>query len=139
MLRTSGRFSGALSLALATTIALLVGGCTEPTHIDSDVAHSYRTNAEMGPLPVGWDWVWIGRLLDRPAVIAHKIAVQSDFAGDLVRMSGSELRKVVSAAACPAADHQIWQQISARQDVEVVLSTKKNGPFATISCRAAVL
>lgn len=112
--------------------------CQSAPHIDSNVAHSYRTSVELGPVARGWDRVWVGRLLDRPRVIAHKIEIQADLAGELVRMSSGERGRLVAEATCPGADHPIWSQLQSGQDVEVELATRKNGPFATVSCRRAV-
>ena len=127
--------------ALLSVLAVLfaVGaGCQAAPHIDSDVAYSYRTSVELGPVARGWDRVWVGRLLDRPRIIAHKIEVQADLAGDLVRMSSGERGRLVAEASCPGAEHPIWSQLQNGQDVEVELATKKNGPFATVSCRRVV-
>ena len=125
----------------AAIVALLLAvgpGCQSAPHIDSDVAYHYRTSVELGPVARGWNRVWVGRLLDRPRVIAHKIEVQADLAGDLVRMSSGERGRLVAEATCPPAEHEIWTQLQNGQDVEVELATRKNGPFATVSCRRVV-
>jgi len=77
--------------------------------------------------------------LEHPSVIVHKIKIQADLAGDLVRMAHRERRKLVGEIVCPSADRPIWEEIQKNQDIQVELSTENNGPFATISCRAAVL
>lgn len=124
-------------------LGLLVGGfglgCSSSSHIDSDIAHSYRTSVQLGAIERGWNQTWVGRLIDQPRIIQHKIEVQADLAGDLVRMSGRERREFVGPRACPQASHPIWQQLHNGHDVQVELATEKNGAFATVSCRSAVL
>ncbi len=124
--------------AVLTVVAVLTA-CSATTHIDSDVAHDYRTSVELGAVERGWTQTWVGRLVDEPRIIQHKIEVQADLAGDLVRMSNRERRQTVGPRVCPKVDHSIWQQIQPGHDIQVELSTKKNGPFATVSCRSAVL
>lgn len=126
------------AVAAAALLLAVAVGCQPAPHIDSNVAHDYRTSVELGPVARGWNRVWVGRLVDRPRVIAHKIEVQADLAGDLVRMSSGERGRLVAETTCPTAQHPIWKQLQNGQDIEVELATSKNGPFATVSCRRVV-
>ncbi len=138
-IKTTHATSALVFVGLWIGLTGLISGCSNAPHIDSEVAHSYRTSVPIGPVGRGWNRVWVGRLVDKPQLIQHKIQVQADLAGDLVRMSPRERRKIVGTRVCPGADHEIWQQLHSGHDIQVELATKKNGPFRVVSCRRAVL
>ncbi len=132
---------GRLSVLLKRCLILVAisclatsAGCRVTPYIDSEVAHRYRMSVELGPVARGWERTWVGRHLERPRVLQHRILVQTDLAGDLVKMSEGQLGKLVAERVCPPAGLDIWQQLERGQDVEVELSTQENGPFATVSC-----
>ena len=132
-----------LILVAGLVLAALAGGVWyvtvwEPrSHVPADVVYWYRRQFEPGQLRPGWRLTSVGRDVDRPNVLVHRVQVPGEFAGDLVMMGTSERRRLVAEIACPAGDHEIWRKLRRRHDVVVELITDK-GEFATVSCRAEV-
>lgn len=125
---------------LVLAILAATSGCTELTFISSDVAYNYQTETPAGPVHRGWNRTWVGRSLEHPWLIVHKIEIQQDLAGNLVRMSSRELRKIVGQRVCPSLDSPVWEHLQKGQDILVEMATHKRRltPFATISCRSAL-
>lgn len=134
------------ALAVAGGAALVVLGLglfwvfawVPRTHIPAEVVYQYRIQFEPGrQLAPGWKLLSVGRNIDRPSVLVHRVEVPPALAGELVMMGGSERGRRAASIACPEASHPIWSQLTRRQDVEVELYTDQ-GKFETVSCRASV-
>ena len=122
-----------LTLALTWVWQTLL--CPSPAHIPADIVYEYRLRYTPGQIQPGWRLLSVGRNVDRPATLVHRVEVPPELAGELIMMNGWTRRSKVAEIACPSASHPIWSRLTRGQDVEVVLSSER-GAFDTVSCRA---
>ena len=108
------------------------------SHIPADIVYEYRRQFTPGQIRPGWRLLSVGRNVDHPSSLVHRVAVPPELAGELIMMNGWTRRSRVAEVACPSASHPIWSQLTSAQDVEVELSSER-GAFDTISCRAELL
>jgi hypothetical protein len=130
-------------VALVVAIAAAAAGfwylrIWEPrSHIPAEIVYQYRTQFDPGQLEPGYTLISVGRNVEDPTMLMHRVQVPPALAGELVMLSANQRGERVAAIACPDAEHEIWQQLTSRQDIAVQLFTEK-GEFAVVRCRSEV-
>lgn len=127
-----------LGIVVASALGVWLLLTYEPrTAIPEDVARNYSRNQKIGTLRPGWVTRSVRRDPDRTTRIVHRVEVAAEIAGDLLIADRGDREERVGKVVCPGGDHEIWEQLTSRQDVEVALFSEQ-GDFAVVSCRSAV-